>query len=1075
MLFISNRSTLSEGSSNKTSSKNIVLTRAGSSPTQILVPSPIRKLANPKDPFISTPLTTSSTTTSTLPPITTYIPTTQLYSLYQRVQSINPHLKTNNKHENSELTSKNYENNIKISSTETDTQTTNIVRNISSLTNNKFENDRNMDQYEITTTIKTELEQRKKILNYIVSELQPQSFKVPSTTSSPIPSTTSTTINLYTTSNLLLPNSTPSYTTPSSTSHSPSFSNIFLSTLSPSPFHSSKSTYNSDSTFRNYNSNNNAFVNTPNSLVKGTSMTSILTTPKTPPPPLLKLPNTPDSFNRYYPSSPSNDYNTQSSPPLLSSYHNTRVRLIPPYNNNNNNKKDNSTYYYYDDDKYNSFNNNTTNKTNRFSSESSGQGSTKLIENEKPIEQHDKNLDELPVRSFKPDQIKFEDTIKSTSVSPLIEATTYTSPTNINYSKKLILQQQENQTQIVRNSQNDNTIIPTRFPPRTTLTSINNNNNNNNTGSSDNNYKTFTESFTSRGLIFKENLNKKNFEPSSQIRQIISPYKSLATQRQSTPDNLENSYSLPRNSSLNSSRFTYKSNNVIKSSSSYDDTTPNAITTRTIPSTITEELTTTVTTAAPTTVTPSIAMSTTTNSQYHTSTLPNEFSTSYDNAGETTTSPTKSSEHNRGRYRPYQTYSTTRSNLDLEEPTTYSTKFRFNVRQQPNIEKTTPVQEKLAATTTDVPIRRKILRQRPTVSNFVTTIITIVDRNSTMQTTTATPQITKSSPNKYYYSDHDKTVQEESGRKLNDKTDAPNDDTISETSQSSSVVEITDKPIYYTRFRYVQSIRNNTAKDVVTPSNTISELINEHNDEITTKKFRATVEMPEMKVPSADELLVFENVKINNNNNGDGDGDDDGDDDVSDTEENYHVEEDAVENESSDEENDDDAILNENESNALNNDAVGENDLADYVSKEDVVDTIEPTSILPKLGGLNITITTLTPPTTTINSEPITIPTTTTTSSTTTTTMTPTTKTTIPSIRTITTLRTLLKGPVVNSNIINNPKSMLPPRVSRVNNAIKTTIAAGQPRRPSPSKHNKCIENSANAKCNEIPSRYFFS
>lgn len=50
--------------------------------------------------------------------------------------------------------------------------------------------------------------------------------------------------------------------------------------------------------------------------------------------------------------------------------------------------------------------------------------------------------------------------------------------------------------------------------------------------------------------------------------------------------------------------------------------------------------------------------------------------------------------------------------------------------------------------------------------------------------------------------------------------------------------------------------------------------------------------------------------------------------------------------------------------------------------------------------------------------------------------------------------------------------SMIPPRASRVNTAIKTTIAATLPRRNNFAASLKCTDNTPNTKCNEIPSRY---
>ena len=88
----------------------------------------------------------------------------------------------------------------------------------------------------------------------------------------------------------------------------------------------------------------------------------------------------------------------------------------------------------------------------------------------------------------------------------------------------------------------------------------------------------------------------------------------------------------------------------------------------------------------------------------------------------------------------------------------------------------------------------------------------------------------------------------------------------------------------------------------------------------------------------------------------------------------------------------------------------------------------------------------------------------------------PSTTTTTSTLRTSTTTTTWTtekeKDATTTSTTTANPKSLIPPRVSRVNSAIKTSIVAGLPRRKSASSI-KCNDISANAKCNEIASRYY--
>lgn len=311
------------------------------------------------------------------------------------------------------------------------------------------------------------------------------------------------------------------------------------------------------------------------------------------------------------------------------------------------------------------------------------------------------------------------------------------------------------------------------------------------------------------------------------------------------------------------------------------------------------------------------------------------------------------------------------------------------------------------------------------------------------------------------------------------KTTVPSENVTLPTSTTTTtetepvhVVQITDKPVYYTSYHLTSTELNPFG-----PSSN-------SKTESTTKKFRATVEMPEMNIPTEKELLS------------------------------YHQEDSSSREEEDEEEEDDEDTRLE--------------DLADY-------SYLETTNAASTSTTPSTTTTTFKAPTTTVgrtnapykphyrSSKRYTTSTTTeptstmstssryTTSSSTTERLNLTTTTQVvpstsqlptsfspvdsyeedeiddetddetddeqspgsqlSSIATATTSNTTPRLPTTTYSMIK-----LPPRASRVNNAIKTTIAAAQlPRRyskPSAGKSIQCTENSLSAKCNEIPSRY---
>lgn len=518
--------------------------------------------------------------------------------------------------------------------------------------------------------------------------------------------------------------------------------------------------------------------------------------------------------------------------------------------------------------------------------------------------------------------------------------------------------------------------IPTRFPPRSSTTKVPEILSEILTTTSSAltesiTQKSIVQSFTSRGLVFKEILNK-TLEPQVHLKPIVSPYISLETQRltnaiRTTTPRTTNPiiHRETTTESFSSPTSTYRSYFLITAA-------PKNISTFLFPET---SNTIKTTSESPATINTPLVLS------------------NVEQVSSTT-------EHNRGRYRPYFVSSQVPNSIDeFATPTTYSPRYRFNTR---NNFVTDP---QTSLTTSELPaVRRKVIR----LKNALTTPI---EKKSETSSSTERMDITTYTPSKRVFNDnnfipsptHDTsdfkpiiTKLNEFIRKLSQSTDLfgtstlpPRNVSITDSlndlinenldSQSESVVDVTRKPLIYTKYNF----NNNYIKN-----NNLRNITNLH--ETSTKKFRATVEMPEMKVP-------FENESSLN----------------PDEEENYKLPYD-----------------------------------------DDIDDVRAPSSTNAPLQSTHSSTITETSPDVTQYMKL---------------TMTP-----LPLIENITTLAmTENNNLVLSTSTTANPKSLIPPRATRVNNQLKSSIiASGLPRRNSNSASIKCNDVSSNAKCNEIPSRY---
>lgn len=472
-------------------------------------------------------------------------------------------------------------------------------------------------------------------------------------------------------------------------------------------------------------------------------------------------------------------------------------------------------------------------------------------------------------------------------------------------------------------------------------------------------HKSIAQSFTSRGLIFKEILNK-TFEPQMHSKPIVSPYISLETQRQTnaiqntTPriTNLFVSKELTTNAPLDfPSSSTYRNFFFItaapKNRSLFitpESISPQSISTKNAPVLNNVEL-------------------------------------------------SSSTENIRGKYRPFSLSSQVPNSIDdYAKPTTYSPRYRLST-------KINPVQNLLTTIEEPVSVRRKIIRlksslvppqetltpredttikststERIDVTTYTPTKRVIIDGNfipsPTRDTSDFRPIITKLNEfiNRLSNSvDLFATVTPVSSSQKSTSIDgnfsnnnSSNNDNVE--SRLASVEELTEKPSFY----YNKHNFNNN--DIKSNNNNLTE-----SHETTTKKFRATVEMPEMKVPPV-------NVEHNSS-----------------------------------------SILDYEEEN-------------DPLTYDDDISSMVST----KSEKIPFSTTTTIPFSTTKKSS-------------------------------LLTENDLLLSTLPTAN----PKSLIPPRATRVNNQLKSSIiASGLPRRNSNSASIKCNDVSSNAKCNEIPSRY---
>jgi hypothetical protein len=549
------------------------------------------------------------------------------------------------------------------------------------------------------------------------------------------------------------------------------------------------------------------------------------------------------------------------------------------------------------------------------------------------------------------------------------------------------------------------TYAPSIVPPKSTTTQrtfysspIPSTNRNNKKQSL--NFKSFVDetvqSFTSRSAIFKEALNKTLEPQKSFTRPVVSPFDSLENQR-----------------FTNKIRTTTKSFET-QSYFSSPSSSARVYTTTPLPVTSTPSLATIfrsyfLITAPParnvtsTYLLPETTQrSTTPESTTVSSTTPSFIETSSIYNDRYSELPS------RGRYRPY-TSSSPAPIDESEEPTTYAPKSRYNFKLQTT--ETSSTTEQSPSSVDSLP-KRKVIRLKATLAPQRPTQDYRYSVSTELNRVDSTTEDSLNFKRKYfgYSKDSDyvdkplkfgydsvnasKALIKESNVNFNSAGFRPND-------YSEPIVEITDKPVYFARYKFVATDRT----------------VNKTQDESTTKKFRATVEMPEMNVPTEKEQLFY------------------------------------LEKENSYDENDDivdDVPID-----------------SDYNSREHE-DTIDYAFV----ESTTQTSTTERQTTTTERS--------TTSTSTSTTTVKPTTEQVqiIPnttsheqeySTTSANRPRTTQKIPSTT-----NPKSLIPPRVSRVNSAIRSSIEASLPRRQNQNSTSfKCSDNSPNAKCNEIPSRYF--
>lgn len=501
--------------------------------------------------------------------------------------------------------------------------------------------------------------------------------------------------------------------------------------------------------------------------------------------------------------------------------------------------------------------------------------------------------------------------------------------------------------------------MPTRFPPRSTSTSTTEvplvvSEFTTEAPSSTTTFRSIIQSFTSRGLVFKENLNR-TYEPQS-IKPIVSPYISLETQRLTNA--IRTTTARPYEYTTTTSPRVVTSTTAVPVStyrSYFLITAPAKDKSSSIPSTF---------------LFPEASTSTTTQASLR----PSPFSVK-----------SESTESSRGRYRPYVTF--TSQNAIDDEPTTYSPRLRYNTRTQTMVDTVSSSSPPLEPV-----VRRKIVRLKSSALLAPANSFASSTESNRVDVSSPTPLRVVSEkfvPSPSRETSQLKPLAPKAVSKLSYSSDSPSTATRPSSNsfnqlpkEKPSSVELSNKPFFYIRFK-------NASSDF------------ESQVDTTTKRFRATVEQAEMNVPTERELSAFDELK-----------------ELYDEEEKNHSFVDIIEE-------------------------------VDGLHEVDYAYVDSTTTVLPSTYGfakLNSTYSTIFEKTST-STQPTT------------------------STLTSTSSRTTEKELTTTTA---NPKSLIPPRTSRVNNAIKTSIVAGLPRRNSASI--KCNDISANAKCNEIPtspSRYY--
>lgn len=516
------------------------------------------------------------------------------------------------------------------------------------------------------------------------------------------------------------------------------------------------------------------------------------------------------------------------------------------------------------------------------------------------------------------------------------------------------------------------------------------------------------QSFTSRGIVFKEALNR-SITPSYYTKSVVSPFDSLAAQKRGEKDKL-------RSSTVKTSVNVTPLKPIIKGDlvASRDGFIITSLG-REVPKTLSPISTTSTTTEEMLPVT-EVAWSETSTHGSTESSVSGTASSVIDDQRHT-----KLESINRGRYRPFLNY-------DIVESTTA---LPSTIRARNQVRKFTPP----LIVSTDLPnaVRKKLIRVRPTpgfkqkstigstteaveldssVESEIDDIEEAYERfvsNSTVQSSTEPQPIEKEIPGIRQRLIFKSSEDEPSIVSTSPKQEAliMPIGMIRKGSEAYRTVQITERPRYFAGSKY------ETTQVVDTDR--------------TTKRFKATVEMPEMRVP---EQITEKSIELSSEAPQD--------EDDSSPENDRHIahfvdpDQELVSGDESGEELDDYAFIETTPSDVLK--AYDENTHRVKTTKTTTTterpSTIRHAEQTEAEKTKEILTTTTHRQTTTMDLSPSTT----------------------------------------------HPRSMLPPRASRVNNAIKTTIAAaGIPRRLKPaSSYSKCNENSPFAKCNEIPSRYYF-